>query len=147
MEIIVRKSDLVKELQLVQGIVERKNSIPILSNVLAEARGGEVRIAATDLDVSLRCGCAAEVKTEGSITLAAKKLYEIVRSLPESDVRIRVLPDSWATIDCERVSFKMAGLPKEDFPTLPEGKPSKGVEIPAEVLRDLISRTAFAITA
>ena len=147
MEITVRKSDLVKELQLVQGIVERKNSIPILSNVLAEARGGEVRISATDLDVSLRCGCAAEVKAEGSITLAAKKLYEIVRSLPESDVRIKVLPDSWATIDCERVSFKMAGLPREDFPTLPEGKPSKGVEIPAEVLRELISRTAFAITA
>jgi DNA polymerase-3 subunit beta len=147
MEITVRKSDLVKELQLVQGIVERKNSIPILSNVLAEARGGEVRIAATDLDVSLRCGCAAEVKTEGAITLAAKKLYEIVRSLPESDVRIKVLPDSWATIECERVNFKMAGLPKEDFPTLPEGKASKGVEIPAEVLRDLISRTAFAITA
>jgi DNA polymerase III subunit beta len=147
MEITVRKSDLVKELSLVQGIVERKNSIPILSNVLAEARGGEVRIAATDLDVSLRCGCAAEVKTEGAITLGAKKLYEIVRSLPESDVRIKVLPDSWATIDCERVSFKMAGLPREDFPTLPEGKASKGVEIPAEVLRDLISRTAFAITA
>jgi DNA polymerase-3 subunit beta len=147
MEITVRKSDLVKELSLVQGIVERKNSIPILSNVLAEARAGEVRIAATDLDVSLRCGCAADVKTEGSITLGAKKLYEIVRSLPDSDVRIKVLADSWATIDCERVSFKMAGLPREDFPTLPEGKPSKGVEIPAEVLRDLISRTAFAITA
>jgi DNA polymerase-3 subunit beta len=147
MEITVRKSDLVKELQLVQGIVERKNSIPILSNVLAEAKGGEVRIAATDLDVSLRCGCPAEVKTEGSITLGAKKLYEIVRSLPESEVRIKVLPDSWATIDCERVSFKMAGLPREDFPTLPEGRASTGVEIPAEVLRDLISRTAFAITA
>src|SRR5687767_3585695 len=147
MEITVRKSDLVKELSLVQGIVERKNSIPILSNVLAEARAGEVKIAATDLDVSLRCGCPAEVKTEGSITLGAKKLYEIVRSLPDSDVRIKVLADSWATIDCERVSFKMAGLPREDFPTLPEGKPSKGVEIPAEVLRDLISRTAFAITA
>ena len=147
MEITVRKSDLVKELQLVQGIVERKNSIPILSNVLAEARGGEVRISATDLDVSLRCGCAAEVKTEGAITLGAKKLYEIVRSLPESDVRIKVLADSWATIDCERVSFKMAGLPREDFPTLPEGKPSKGVEIPGELLRDLIARTAFAITA
>ena len=70
MEITVRKSDLVKELQLVQGIVERKNSIPILSNVLAEARGGEVRISATDLDVSLRCGCAAEVKAEGGVMAA-----------------------------------------------------------------------------
>src|SRR4029079_192030 len=106
MEIIVRKSDLVKELQLVQGIVERKNSIPILSNVLAEARGGELRISATDLDVSLRCGCPVNVVTEGAITLQAKKLYEITRSLPESEVRLRVLPDSWAAIDCEKVSFK-----------------------------------------
>ena len=147
MEIIVRKADLVKELSLVQGIVERKNSIPILSNVLAEARSGELRIAATDLDVSLRCGCAAQVVADGAITLGAKKLYEIARSLPESDVRLKVLPDSWASIECERVSFKMAGLPKEDFPALPEGKAAKGIEIPGEVLRDLIARTAFAITA
>ena len=82
MEIVVRKSELLKELQLVQGIVERKNSIPILSNVLAEARGGRVNIAATDLDVSLRCGCPAEVTEPGAITLAAKKLFEIMRSLP-----------------------------------------------------------------
>ena len=83
MEIIVGKNDLVKELHLVQGIVERKNSIPILSNVLFEARAGEVRISATDLDVSLRCGCAVKVVAEGAITLGAKKLYEIARSLPE----------------------------------------------------------------
>jgi DNA polymerase-3 subunit beta len=147
MEILVRKADLVKELSLVQGIVERKNSIPILSNVLAEARSGELRIAATDLDVSLRCGCAAEVVSDGAITLGAKKLYEIARSLPESEIRLKVLPDSWASIECERVSFKMAGLPKDDFPALPEGKASKGIEIPGEVLRDLIGRTSFAITA
>jgi len=147
MEIIVRRNDFVKELQLVQGIVERKNSIPILSNVLVEARGSEVRISATDLDVSLRCGCAAQVQKEGSITLGAKKLYEIARSLPESDVHLTVLPDSWATVECERVVFKMAGLPREDFPSLPEGKATKGIEIPADAMRALISRTAFAITA
>jgi DNA polymerase-3 subunit beta len=148
MEIIVRKNDLVRELHLVQGIVERKNSIPILSNVLAEARGEEVRISATDLDVSLRCGCAAQVVSEGAITIGAKKLYEIARSLPESDqVRVKVLPDAWASIVCETVSFKMAGLPREDFPALPEGKASRGIEVPADVLRDLITRTAFAITA
>jgi len=146
MEILVRRNDLVKELQLVQGIVERKNSIPILSNVLAEARGSELRIAATDLDVSLRCGCPAEVVSEGAITLAAKKLYEIVRSLPDSEVRVKVQPDAWATIECEQVNFRMAGLPREDFPALPEARSTQGVEIPAEVLRDLISRTAFAIT-
>jgi DNA polymerase-3 subunit beta len=146
MEITLSKADLVRELQLVQGIVERKNSIPILSNVLAEAKAGELRISATDLDVSLRCGCKAKVAAEGALTLQAKKLYEIARSLPESDVRIASQPDSWATIECEAVSFKMAGLPKEDFPALPEAKAKGGVELPGAVLRELIARTAFAIT-
>jgi DNA polymerase-3 subunit beta len=147
MDITVRKNDLVRELQLVQGIVERKNSIPILANVLAEARGGELRIAATDLDVSLRCGCTAKVQTEGAITLAAKKLFEIARALPDSDIKIKVLPDSWTQIECEKVTYKMAGLPREDFPSLPEARSGKGIEIPADALRDLIARTAFAITA
>jgi DNA polymerase-3 subunit beta len=147
MEIIVRKNDLVKELFLVQGIVERKNSIPILSNVLCEATGSELRISATDLDLSLRCGCAAQVVKEGKVTLAAKKLHEIARSLPESDVQLRVLPESWVEIECERSRFKMAGLPAEDFPPLPEARSGKGVELPAEVLRGLIARTSFAITA
>jgi DNA polymerase-3 subunit beta len=147
METLVRRGDLVKELQLVQGIVERKNSIPILSNVLVEARSDELGISATDLDVSLRCGCAAQVVKEGAVTLAAKKLYEIVRSLPDSDVRIEVNPDAWATIECERVVFKMAGLPREDFPSLPDPKTGKTTEVPADVLRALIQRTVFAITA
>jgi len=147
MEIVVRQNELLKELQLVQGIVERKNSIPILSNVLVEAQANEIRIAATDLDVSLRCGCPAQVKLKGALTLQAKKLYEIVRALPDSDVHLKQLPDAWASIECERSSFKMAGLPREDFPSLPESKPGKGIEIPADVLRDLIGRTAFAITA
>ncbi len=147
MEIVVRKNDLLKELQLVQGIVERKNSIPILSNVLVEAQGSQIHIAATDLDVSLRCGCPAQVAQKGAITLQAKKLYEIVRSLPDSDVHLKQLADAWASIECERTSFKVAGLPREDFPALPESKPGKGIEIPAQVLRDLIARTAFAITA
>ena len=147
MEILVRRNDLVKELQLVQGIVERKNSIPILSNVLAEARSGELRISATDLDVSLRCGCAAQVVEEGAVTLGAKKLYEIVRSLPDSDVSVKVEGDTWARIKCERVEFKMAGLPREDFPSIPEARAGKTVDIPVGVLRNLIQRTSFAITA
>jgi DNA polymerase III subunit beta len=146
METIVRKSELVKELYLVQGIVERKNSIPILSNVLLDARDGRLRISATDLDVSVRCGCEAQVKSPGAITLAAKKLYEIARSLPEGDIHIKVLPDSWATIESGRVTFKMAGLPKEDFPALPEPSGKGGFEVAAEDMRDLIARTSFAIT-
>ena len=147
MEILVKRNDLATELSLVQGIVERKNSIPILSNVLCEARGGEVRISATDLDVSLRCGCAAEVQREGAVTLGAKKLYEIVRSLPENDVKLQLEDDAWARIRCGRVEFRMAGLPREDFPSLPEAKSGRGIEIPAALLKQLIQRTAFAITA
>jgi DNA polymerase-3 subunit beta len=146
MEIIVRKADLVKELHLVQGIVERKNSIPILSNVLVDADEGRLRISATDLDVSIRCGCPAQVRVKGAITLAAKKLYEIARSLPDGDIHIKVLPDSWATVECERITFKMAGLPKEDFPALPDVAGKGGIEVPGPVLRELISRTSFAIT-
>ena len=147
MEILVRRSDLARELHLVQGIVERKNSIPILSNVLAEARSGELRISATDLDVSLVCGCPAEVKTEGGVTLSAKKLYEIVRSLPDADVRLTLEKDAWTRIRCERSEFQVAGLPREDFPTLPEARCARAVEIPAATLKSLILRTAFAMTA
>jgi DNA polymerase-3 subunit beta len=86
------------------------------------------------------------VQAPGAITLGAKKLYEIARSLPEGDIHIKVLPDSWATIDSGRTSFKMAGLPREDFPTLPELSGKGGVDVPAEILRDLIARTSFAIT-
>ena len=88
MELVVRKTDLLRELQLFQGIVERKNTIPILANVLIEANGDEVRLLATDLEVGLRSRCTAAVTKGGSLTLPAKKLYEIVKALPETDVRI-----------------------------------------------------------
>src|SRR5687767_12314032 len=88
MELVVRKNDLLRELQLFQGIVERKNTIPILANVLMEANGNEVRFLATDLEVALRSRCTASVAKSGSVTLPAKKLYEIVKSLPETDIRI-----------------------------------------------------------
>lgn len=147
MEISVHRSALAKELQLVQGIVERKNSVPILSNVLVEARGTRLQISATDLDVSLVCGCAAEVKAEGAVTLSARKLYEIVRNLPEAELRLSLEKDSWTRIRCAQSDFRVAGLPREDFPSLPETRHGRSVALPAGLLRALIQRTAFAITA
>src|SRR5947208_15297336 len=88
MELVVRKNDLLRELQLFQGIVEHKNTIPILANVLMEAKGDEVRFLATDLEVVLRSRCQAAVSKGGSLTLPAKKFYEIVKQLPETDIRI-----------------------------------------------------------
>ena len=148
MEILVRRNDLVKELQLVQGIVERKNSIPILSNVLAEARAGELRISATDLDVSLRCGCAAQVVEEGAVTLGAKKLYEIVRSLPESDVQRegrgrRLGHGSSASGSSSRWPACRARTSR----ACPRRGQARPWTIPVGVLRGLIQRTSFAITA
>ena len=90
MELVVRKTELLRELQLFQGIVERKNTIPILANVLMEAKGDQVSFLATDLEVGLRSKCTASVAKSGSLTLPAKKFYEIVKSLPETDIRIRI---------------------------------------------------------
>ena len=103
MELVVRKTDLLRELQLFQGIVERKNTIPILANVLIEANGDTVKLLATDLEVGLRSTCEASVAKGGSLTLPAKKLYEIVKALPETDVRIAPTPaffDSGAAASC-----------------------------------------------
>ena len=119
MELVVRKSDLLRELQLFQGIVERKNTIPILANVLIEASGDHVRLLATDLEVALRSGCSATVSKPGSMTLPAKKLYEIVKALPETDVRIEE-DKSGVKVAADRFDSRMQTLPREDFPALPE---------------------------
>src|SRR5258708_30393633 len=113
MELVVRKNDLLRELQLFQGIVERKNTIPILANVLMEAKGEEVRFLATDLEVGLRSKCAASVTKGGSITIPAKKFYEIVKSLPETDIRIA--EDKGGVKEApERLGSQMETPPRED---------------------------------
>src|SRR4029079_19649620 len=120
MEIVVRKNELLRELQLFQGIVERKNTIPILANVLLEAKGDEIRMLATDLEVALRSRCQASVGKSGSLTLPAKKLYEIVKALPETDVRIET-DKSGVRVAADRFDSHMQTLPREEFPSLPDG--------------------------
>ena len=119
MELVVRKTELLRELQLFQGIVERKNTIPILANVLIEAKGDEVRMLATDLEVALRSRCQASVGKSGSLTLPAKKLYEIIKALPETDVRISE-DKNGVKVAADRFDSRMQTLPREDFPTLPD---------------------------
>jgi DNA polymerase-3 subunit beta len=145
MELVVRKTDLLRELQLFQGIVERKNTIPILANVLLEANDTEVKMLATDLEVGLRSKCTATVSKGGSLTLPAKKLYEIVKALPETDVRIEE-DKGGVKVAAERFDSRMQTLPREDFPTLPEASGTISATLPREVLRQMISKTQFAIT-
>jgi DNA polymerase III subunit beta len=145
MELVVRKTDLLRELQLFQGIVERKNTIPILANVLLEANGTEVKMLATDLEVGLRSKCPATVSKSGSLTLPAKKLYEIVKALPETDVRIEE-DKGGVKVAADRFDSRMQTLPREDFPTLPDPGGAATTSLPREALRQMISKTQFAIT-
>ena len=148
MELTVRKSDLLPELKLFQGIVERKNTIPILANVLIEASAeGSVHLLATDLEVALRSRCAASVAKGGSLTIPAKKLYEIVRALPETDIQIKQGAKGSVKISADHFDSRMQTLPREGFPTLPEtADGSSPVSLPRAGLREMVTKTQFAIT-
>lgn len=145
MELVVRKSDLLRELQLFQGIVERKNTIPILANVLLDAKGKEVRLAATDLEVGLRSTCDATVEKGGALTLPAKKLYEIVKALPDTDVRIEE-DKTGVKVAAERFDSRLTTMPKDDFPAMPEGSGTVDATLPRDALRQMVAKTQFAIT-
>jgi DNA polymerase III subunit beta len=145
MELVVRKNDLLRELQLFQGIVERKNTIPILANVLLEAKDGELKFLATDLEVALRSRCDATVTKPGALTLPAKKLYEIVKSLPDTDIRIAE-DKSGVKVAADRFDSRIQTLPKDDFPTLPDGGANPTASLQGSALKEMVAKTQFAIT-
>ena len=146
MEFTISKTSLQKELGLVQGTVEKKNTIPALSNILIESVGdGTIRVTGTDLDVTLRCETEAEIKTPGSMCVGARKLFDIARVLPDAPVSFRKEENNWATVKCERSNFRIAGIDKDNFPEVPSFK-SAPVKLNAGVFKTLIDRTIFAIT-
>ncbi len=145
MEFSVKKFDLLEELDLTQGVVERKTTIPILSNLLCEAKGNRVSITATDLELSIRTSCEAKVKKEGAGTIPAKKLLDLVRLLPDEEIKFKLLENHWVQITCDRKNYKLVGMSKDNFPALPNF-PHALVKIPAKLLADVISKTTFAIS-
>jgi len=145
MEFTVSKNDLVRELGLSQGVVEKKTTIPILSNVLIEAQGDRIILTATDLELGIRCSCPAKVKKEGAGTIPAKKLLDYTRLLPDVDLSLKFLENHWANITCGRSRTKIAGMSRESFPELPQ-MPEPISEIPVGLLASMISRTSFAIS-
>jgi len=148
MELVVRKNDLLKELSLLQGIVERKNTIPILANVLIEATKDGISLLATDLDVGLRSRCDGTVSKPGVLTLPAKKLFEIVSALPDTDVRVEEDKGGKSvTIAADRFESRMQTLPASEFPTPPVESGSAEATLPGAALKRLISHTRFAITS
>jgi DNA polymerase-3 subunit beta len=147
MEITVSKFELLRELTATQGVVERKTTIPILSNYLFEAAGDKLSLTATDLDLSLRTSCNAKVKKEGACTIPARKLHDYVKLLPDSEISIKLLDNHWVSIRCGRSNTKMVGMAKANFPTLPVFPNAGVVKIPAQVLRGMIAKTGFAIAS
>src|ERR1041384_3359509 len=119
MEFTVSKSDLVRELSLSQGVVEKKTTIPILSNILIEASGDRITLSATDLELGIRCSCPAKIKKEGAGTVPARKLLDYVRLLPDADLTMKFLENHWANITCGRSRTRIAGMSRESYPELP----------------------------
>ena len=146
MELKVRKTDLLRELQLFQGIVERKNTIPVLANVLMEAEADQLRLLATDLEVSLRSRCTATITTEGAVTVPAKKLYEVVRALPETDILIQQEAKGAVRVAADNFDSRMQTLPCEDFPTLAAASGAAPFMLARDAIREMVARTQFAIT-
>lgn len=145
MDLTVKQSELLREIQHVQGIVERKTTVPILSNLLLETSGNTLQVTATDLDVSLRCSCRAEVRTAGSVTVSARKLFDIARLLPDQDIVLKAAGPDWVNLTCQRSRFKIAAMSRENFPEIPSDELPM-VDLPAEPLAYMISRSVFAIT-
>src|ERR1700730_9731078 len=145
MEFSVKRSDLLDELEMTQGVVERKTTIPILSNLLVEAKASRLTLTATDLEVSIRTSCDAKVKKEGAGTIPAKKLFELLRLLPEGEVKFKLLENHWVQVISDRRNYKLVGMSKDNFPALP-AFPHALVKIPAKLLADVIAKTTFAIS-
>jgi len=145
MKLKIKKEEILKGLQRIQGVVEKKNTMPILSNMLLSADSKGVEIIATDLEIGLRGRYAADVEKPGSVTVSAKKMYEIVRELPAEEIQIKVEDSNWVKIQSGHSQFKLVGLPKEEYPALPDVAEEGMITIEGETLREMIKKTLYSV--
>lgn len=148
MKLSIARNDFLKCLSHVQSVVEKRNTIPILSNVLLETKEGALTLCATDMDLEITDSVPATVSSQGATTVPAHTLYDIVRKLPDSaQVDVEVNNEgSTMTIKAGRSTFKLGCLPREDFPEMTGGETPHEFDMPASNLRDLIDKTRFAIS-
>jgi DNA polymerase-3 subunit beta len=147
MKLTIERAALLKSLGHVQSVVERRNTIPILSNVKMEAADGRLSLNATDMDLDIAESVAAAIGAKGAITAPAHTLYDIVRKLPEgAEVEFQSDGEGHLTLRAGRSRFTLACLPTEDFPVMSGGEFPNAFRLPAAELRQLIDRTKFAIS-
>jgi len=147
MKFSIDKEDIIHELQLLQGIVEKRNTMPILANILVNVTESEVELIGTDLEVGMKTHFPAKIDGTGSITISGKKVFEIVRSLAEGkSVIFNEEKDLMMEITSGESEFKVLCLPKEDYPQMPEPKFEKNIVLPLEKFKEMIDRVYYAIT-
>jgi DNA polymerase-3 subunit beta len=146
MEITVSRQDLLRELTATQSVVERKTTIPILSNFLFEAEDDRLNLTATDLDQAIRTSATVKVKKPGACTIPARKLYDYIKLLPDGDISIKLLENHWVQIRSGRSNTKIVGMARANYPQVPEFPAVPATSIPISALKALIARTIFAIS-
>jgi DNA polymerase III subunit beta len=147
MELTVRRGDFLNELTLMQGVVERKNTIPILSNILLKAADGHLSFTSTDLDLTLLSRAQAKVSRPGSVTVPARKLFDLIRNLPEADVALKLMDNNYLGVVCERSNFRLVAQPAEDFPTVPKVEGKAEVNLPLNLWKRLSRKVFYAVSA
>ncbi len=145
MKVQMLRQDLLTALQRVQGVVEKRNTMPILANILLEAKTEGLDILATDLELSMRGLYKATINEPGAVTFSARKLFEILKEIRDPEVVLTVSDNSWVTIKAGRSEFRVVGLPSQDYPSLPAIERDGLIPLPSSGLLDLIRRTIFAV--
>ncbi|UFS72186.1 DNA polymerase III subunit beta [Geomonas sp. RF6] len=145
MEFKISKDVFMKALQRIQGIVEKRSTMPILSNTLLEATSDTLNITATDLEVGMRSSYPIEVIREGKITVSAKKLYEIVKEMPDQEIHFTTRDNDWVEIVCGKARFNIVGLSSEEFPYFPKVKDESFILLDNAILKQMIEKTSYAI--
>lgn len=145
MEFRISRDIFVKALQKVQGIVEKRNTMPILSNVLIEALEDRIEITATDLEVGMKSSYPTEVISAGKITVSAKKLYEIIKELPDATVSFSTKDNDWLHIRCGKAQFNIVGLSPDEFPYFPRVDDNNLIKVEAGMIGEMIEKISYAI--
>lgn len=146
MEVLVDRDAFMRGLQMVHNVVEPRQTLPVLANVLLEAQGDTLTMTATDLEVSVRVTGPAKVVKTGTITISARKLMEIVKELPSAPLALKVQENAWVALRCAGVSYRLVGLTPEEFPAVGDGATTGWLGIDGKILRDMLGQTTFAIS-
>ena len=146
MHFTIEKEVFLKGLAKVQGIVEKRNTIPVLSNVLLEGADGELCLTATDLEVGMQSTYPATIRKPGKITVSAKKLYEIIKELPDNEISFNAKENSWIEVECGKAQFNIVGLSADEFPNFPEPDKTNFIALESSLCKEMIEKTFFAVS-